>query len=246
MYYMDWTYILVLIGAAICVAASGYVKSTYSRFSTHAAMSGMTGAQVATKILRDNGITDVKVQHVGGELTDHYNPGRHVVNLSDATYNSTSVAAIAVAAHECGHVLQHYQGYTPIKIRSTLVPAANIGSKFGVPMIMIGIILGGALDFSYGEAVGNFSFGTILIMIGMIGFVLGTAFQLVTLPVEFDASARALRILENSGILRGDEVNKGAKVLRAAAMTYVAAAASSILQLIRLIILSNRNSRRRD
>lgn len=246
MYYMDWTYILVLIGAAICLAASGFVKSTYSKYSRYNAMCGMTGAQVATKILKDNGITGVKVSHVSGNLTDNYNPSRNTVFLSDATYDSTSVAAISVAAHECGHVLQHYQGYTPIKIRSTLVPAANIGSRYGVPMIIIGIILGGALDFSYGEAYGNFSIGTILIMIGMIGFALGTLFQLVTLPVEFDASARALRILENSGILRGGEVKQGSAVLRAAALTYVAAAASSILQLIRLIILSNRNSKRRN
>ena len=226
---LDPTYILVLVGALLCILASAMVKSTYSKYAKVRSMSGMTGAQVATEILRRNGINDVSVVHVPGDLSDHYDPRNHSVNLSDSTFNSSSVAAVAVAAHECGHVMQHYKGYVPIKIRSALVPAANIGSKIGLPIVILGIIIG----------------MTPLATIGIIVFSLAVAFQLVTLPVEFDASHRALVMLGDYGILANDEVDQSRKVLTAAALTYVAAAASSILQLLRLAMIVNGGDRNR-
>lgn len=228
-YGFDPTYILVLIGALLCIIASAMVKSTYSKYARVRSMSGMTGAQVATEILRRNGINDVSVVHVPGDLSDHYDPRNHTVNLSDSTFNSTSVAAIGVAAHECGHVMQHYKGYVPIKIRSALVPAANIGSKIGLPIIILGLIIG----------------MTPLAKVGIWVFSLAVAFQLVTLPVEFDASHRALVMLGDYGILANDEVGMSRKVLNAAALTYVAAAASSILQLLRLVMIVNNGDRNR-
>ncbi len=221
----DYTYVLVLIGAVLCMLASAMVRSTYSKYARVRSMSGMTGAQVATEILRRNGINDVAVVHVPGNLSDHFDPRNNTVNLSDSTYGSTSVAAIGVAAHECGHVMQHHTGYVPIKIRSALVPAANIGSKIGIPIIILGLIIG----------------MTPLAKIGIWVFSIAVAFQLVTLPVEFDASHRALVMLEEYGILAHDENAQARKVLSAAALTYVAAAASSILQLLRLVLIVNGN-----
>ncbi|WP_408070595.1 zinc metallopeptidase [Butyrivibrio sp. JL13D10] len=228
-YGLDPTYILVLIGAVLCMLASAKVKTTYSKYARVRSMSGMTGAQVAMEILRRNGIHDVAVVHVPGELSDHFDPRNNTVNLSDSTYGSTSVAAIGVAAHECGHVVQHHTGYVPIKIRSALVPAANIGSKIGLPIIILGIIIG----------------LTPLAKIGIWVFSIAVAFQLVTLPVEFDASHRALVMLSEYGILAQDEVDQSRKVLNAAALTYVAAAASSILQLLRLVLIVNGGRRDR-
>jgi Zn-dependent membrane protease YugP len=223
----DPMYLLVIIMAVVCMIASYRVNSVYKRYNRIRSMSGMTGAQVAIEILRRNGVNDVSVQHVAGNLTDHYDPRTRVVNLSDATYGSNSVAAIGVAAHECGHVMQHQTGYLPLQIRSTLVPAANIGSKAGVPIIILGMIL---------------SFSP-LITIGIVVFSLAVLFQLVTLPVEFDASHRALVMLEEYGILGPEEVDDSRKVLSAAAMTYVASAAAAVVQLLRLVLLNNR---RRD
>lgn len=229
-YYFDPTYIMVLIGAILCMVASFRVNSTYKKYARVQSMSGLTGAQAAAKILSYSGITDVSVERVRGELTDHFDPKSKVVRLSDSTYNSTSVAAISVAAHECGHVLQHEEGYLPIRIRSALVPAANIGSRLGIPIILIGVLL---------------SWNQILIQIGIWVFALAVLFQLVTLPVEFNASGRALEKVQQFGILSEMEIGSGRKVLRAAALTYVAAAASSILQLLRLILLfGNRRSSR--
>lgn len=228
-YGIDPTYILVLIGAVLCMIASARVRTTYNKYAKVRSMSGMTGAQVATEILRRNGITDVAVMHVPGELSDHFDPRNNTVNLSDSTYGSTSVAAIGVAAHECGHVMQHHTGYVPIKIRSALVPAANIGSKLGLPIIIIGLIIG----------------MTPIAKIGIWVFTLAVAFQIVTLPVEFDASHRALAMLNEYGILAQDEVSLSRKVLNAAALTYVAAAASSVLQLLRLVLIVNGGSRDR-
>ena len=223
----DPMYLLVIIMAVVCMIASYRVNSVYKRYNRIRSMSGMTGAQVAIEILRRNGVNDVSVQHVAGNLTDHYDPRTRVVNLSDATYGSNSVAAIGLAAHECGHVMQHQTGYLPLQIRSTLVPAANIGSKAGVPIIILGMIL---------------SFSP-LITIGIVVFSLAVLFQLVTLPVEFDASHRALVMLEEYGILGPEEVDDSRKVLSAAAMTYVASAAAAVVQLLRLVLLNNR---RRD
>ena len=225
----DPTYILVLIGAVLCLAASALVKSTYRKYSRVSSMSGMTGAQVAMEILRRNGITDVSVQHVSGDLTDHYDPRTKTVNLSDSTYASQSVAAIGVAAHECGHVCQHYTGYLPIRIRAALVPAANIGSNIGLPIVVLGLFLG----------------FTPLAKIGLIVFTLAVLFQIVTLPVEFDASHRALVMLSDYGMLAEDEVDQSRKVLSAAALTYVASAAATILQLLRLVMIVNGSDRDR-
>ncbi len=228
--FYDPTYILVLIGAVLSLLASARVNSTYAKYSRVRSMTGLTGAQAAEKILYQAGIRDVRIEHVRGNLTDHYDPSSNVVRLSDATYDSPSVAAVGVAAHECGHVLQHYEGYAPLKLRTALVPAANIGSRLGIPLILLGVILG---------------MNSTLVTIGIWVFCLAVLFQLVTLPVEINASRRAVQILDRQGILGGDEVEQCRKVLGAAALTYVAAAASSILQLLRLVLIFG-NGRRRD
>lgn len=226
--YYDVTYILVLIGAVICMIASANVKLTFSRFATTPAASGMTGAETAKKILEANGIHDVTIQRIGGELSDHYDPRNKTVNLSESTYDKCSVAAVGVAAHECGHVIQHYTNYAPINFRTALVGPANFGSKLSWPLIVVGLVLGS----------GGAEFGFTLINIGILLFCLALLFQIVTLPVEFNASSRALVQLEKLGILGHDEKSKARKVLSAAAMTYVAAVASSLLQLLRLVLLS--------
>ncbi len=227
-FYMDWTYILVLIGAIASMIASARVNTTFNRYGKVRSMTGMTGAEAASRILNQNGIYDVSIEHIRGNLTDHYDPKNKVLRLSDATFNATSVAAIGVAAHECGHALQHKEEYLPLKIRSAIVPAANFGSKLGIPIILLGVLFGG---------------NQILVNIGIWVFALAVLFQIVTLPVEFNASSRAMRMLEQYGILGEQELPKTRKVLSAAAMTYVAAAASSILQLLRLVLLFGRNDR---
>lgn len=227
-YFYDSTYILVLIGAILSMWASFKVQSTYARYSKERSSAGMTGADTAAAILRNNGIYDVSIEHVPGQLTDHYDPKAKVLRLSDAVYNSTSVAAIGVAAHECGHAIQHQENYAPLMFRSALVPAANIGSKAGIPIILLGILL---------------SYNNVLIQIGIWVFSLAVLFQLVTLPVEFNASRRALACIEQYGIVTEEEKHKSAKVLRAAAYTYVAAAAAAVLQLLRLVLLFGGNRR---
>ena len=191
-------------------------------------MSGMTGAQAAERILHSAGIYDVSVQHVSGNLTDHYNPSNKTLNLSDSVYGSTSVAAVGVAAHECGHAIQHAIGYAPLEFRSAIVPVANFGSTLSWPLFLIGL----------------FSGIRPLVTAGIVLFSLAVLFQLVTLPVEINASSRALKMLQSTGILGTDETRGARKVLTAAAMTYVAALAASILQLLRLLILAG--GRRRD
>ena len=230
-YYFDPTYILIIIAAIISLIARWRVNSAFSKYSRVASMSGMTGAQAARMILQSNGINDVSVQRISGKLTDHYNPSTKVLNLSESVYGSTSVAAIGVAAHECGHAIQHARGYFPLSLRTALVPVANIGSQLSWVFIIVGAIL---------------SFNQTLITIGIIMFSAAVLFQLVTLPVEFNASARALEQLESNGILYRDEVSQTRKVLSAAALTYVAAAATAILQLLRLIILFGGRGRRDD
>lgn len=222
-YYYDATYLLVILGAILSIAASMQVKSTFSRYSRVRSMSGMTGAQAARRILDQNGLYDVKIEHIRGDLTDHYDPRSKVLRLSDATYGSSSVAAIGVAAHECGHAVQHAEEYEPLRIRSALVPAANFGSRFGLPIFMLGLLFGSS---------------QLLMQIGIWVFLLGVLFQVVTLPVEFNASRRALAMLTQYGILGDREVEDSRKVLKAAAMTYVAAAAAAILNLLRLILIS--------
>ena len=230
-YYYDWTYMLVVIGAVICLAASARVNRVFARYSTVRSHSGMTGREVAEQILRRNGIYDVQVIHIPGNLTDHYNPGKKTLGLSDTVYNSTSVAAIGVAAHECGHAVQHAIGYAPLSIRGALVPAANLGSFAAWPLIIIGLFLNGQTS-------------ALFINLGILLFSAAVLFQLVTLPVEFNASGRAVKVLENSGMLYPDEVSSVKKVLGAAALTYVASAAAMILQLLRLLILTG--GRRRN
>lgn len=230
-YYFDPTYILIIIAAIISLIAQWRVNSAFSKYSRVASMSGMTGAQAARMILQSNGINDVSVQRISGKLTDHYNPSTKVLNLSESVYGSTSVAAIGVAAHECGHAIQHARGYFPLSLRTALVPVANIGSQLSWVFIIVGAIL---------------SFNQTLITIGIIMFSAAVLFQLVTLPLEFNASARALEQLESNGILYRDEVSQTRKVLSAAALTYVAAAATAILQLLRLIILFGGRGRRDD
>lgn len=227
--FWDITYILVIIGALICAGASLNVNRTYRRYSTFANRRGITAEAAAAQILRSAGITDVRIERIRGSLTDHYSPRERVLRLSDSVYGSTSVAAIGVAAHECGHAIQHQVGYFPLKLRSLSVPVANIGSMIYWPVILLGLILG------YME----------LAQIGVLLFGLVVAFQLITLPVEINASGRALRVLSDSGILAGDEMQGAEKVLRAAAMTYVAALFSSVLQLLRLMLLTRRDDRRR-
>ena len=221
-YGFDPTYVLVLIGAVICLIASARVKSTFNKYSRYRSMSGMTGAQAAERILNSAGIYDVTVCHISGSLTDHYNPSKKTLNLSDSVYGSNSVAAIGVAAHECGHAVQHQQGYAPLKIRGAMVPAVNLGSNLSWLFILGGVILG---------------MNQTLLNVGILLFSLAVIFQLVTLPVEFNASSRALRILGSTGIMYEDEVGQTRKVLSAAALTYVAGAASALLSLLRLIIL---------
>lgn len=222
MFFGDATYVLVLIGVVISLWASVGVKSTYAKYSKVRSHSGMTGADAATRILNSAGIYNVRVEHIAGNLTDHYDPRAKVLRLSDTVYGSNSVAAIGVAAHECGHAIQDDQSYAPLKIRNSFVPVANIGTQAAWPIIILGIVMG---------------YSQFLLNLGIVLFSFGVLFQLVTLPVEFNASARAIEILGNTGILYEDEITGTRRVLKAAAMTYVAAAAASILSLIRLLIL---------
>ena len=223
-FFWDPTYFLVLIGVIICSIASAKVRSTYNRYNRVRSSSGMTGAQAAERTLRAAGITDVSIRHVSGSLSDHYDPRTKTVNLSDTVYGSQSVAAIGVAAHECGHVMQHAHGYFPLTFRSALVPVANIGSTLAWPLILIGLFFSGKSS-------------SLFIQFGILLFSLAVLFQLVTLPVEFNASRRALASVEQLGLLSSDEIPKTRRVLSAAALTYVASAAAAILQLLRLILL---------
>lgn len=228
--FYDSTYILILIGFAISAIASARVKSTYNKYSKVRSLSGLTGAQAAEQILHIAGIYDVKVEHISGSLTDHYDPRNKVLRLSDSVYGQSSVAAVGVAAHECGHAIQHQVGYAPLSLRSAIVPVANFGSQLSWPMFLIGLMINGNAGYS-------------LMLGGIALFMLALLFQLVTLPVEFNASSRAVKILGDSGILRQEELPYTKKVLGAAALTYVAAALASMLQLLRLLILSNGRSR---
>lgn len=224
MFFFDPTYILVIIGIVICIAASINVNNVYNKYSKVKSARQVTAADVAEQILRRAGITDVKVEMTGGQLTDHFDPLKKSVRLSESTYNSTSVAAIGVAAHECGHVIQYYRSYFLIRLRNLFVPVANIGSMLSWPIILFGVLFG----IGY------------LVNIGIILFTGVLIFQIVTLPVELNASSRALRILKENGILVGEECGLAKKVLRAAALTYVAGAITTALQLLRLLLLFGR------
>nr|WP_300324825.1 zinc metallopeptidase [uncultured Anaerostipes sp.] len=227
-YYFDGTYILIIIGAIITLIASSKMNSTFRRYSRVRCHCGLTGSQAAERILNQAGIYDVSVERVSGSLTDHYDPKSKVLRLSDATYGSDSISAIGVAAHECGHAIQHQKGYVPLTIRGALVPIVNIGSNLSWVFIIAGVFM---------------SMNQTLIHFGIILFSLAVLFQLVTLPVEFNASSRALRVLGNTGIMYEDEVHQARKVLSAAALTYVAGAAAALLSLLRLILLFGGNDR---
>ncbi|MCQ2538529.1 MAG: zinc metallopeptidase [Lachnospiraceae bacterium] len=227
--YWDWTYILVLIGAAISALASLGVKNTFSKYSKVLSNNRLTSEEVALRMLNQAGIFDVSVERVSGNLTDHYSPSEKVLRLSDSVYGKSSVAAIGVAAHECGHAIQHKEGYAPLTLRSVSVPLCKFGSWFYWPTIILGVILG----------------LTGLTRVGILFFTLVVFFQLITLPVEFNASHRAINILESSGMLVAGEVTGAKKVLKAAAMTYVAALLTSLLQLLRLVLLYGGGRRRR-
>ncbi len=232
-YGMDWSYILVLIGIVITMVAQSKLKSTYSRYIRVSGSQGLTGADVARRILLANGITEVSVQPVSGSLTDHYNPANKTVNLSQGIYGGTSLAALGVAAHECGHAIQDASGYVPLRFRSAFAPVANIGSRLAWPAIIIGVLMS-SWGNSYGGSSGS---GLQLVQIGILLFALAVLFQLVTLPVEYNASERAMGQLQALGMVDGTEMSGVKAVLNAAALTYVAAAASSLLQLLRLMTI---------
>lgn len=226
--YWDSTYILVIIGAIISMIASWNVKRTFNNYSQVGNSQGFTSEEIAQRILNSAGINDVRIERIRGNLTDHYSPTEKVLRLSDSVYGQTSVAALGVAAHECGHAIQHKVGYAALKLRSISVPVANFGSMLSWPIIIAGIAMSWA---------GLAQFGVFL-------FTFVVFFQLITLPVEFNASSRALEILEKDSILVGGELQAAKKVLSAAALTYVAALVSTVLQLLRLIMIV-KGSRRR-
>ena len=233
-YGFDWTYlVLVLPCIILSMWASSSVNSTFKRYSSVLSSRRITGADAAQRVLYANGVRGVQIQRVSGNLTDHYDPRTNVIRLSDSVYHSTSVAAIGVACHEAGHAVQYAQHYGPIKLRAAIIPITNIGSKLAMPLILIGILL------SY---LGNFSYA--LVYLGIAAFGLSLVFQLGTLPVEFNASRRAIQAIENGNILTDEELRGARKTLKAAAMTYVAATAVALAQLLRLIVLFG--GRRRD
>ena len=233
-YYIDWTYIVLVIPAMIlALYAQNKVNSTFKKYSRVASRSGMTGAQAARRLMELNGIYDVSIERVSGNLTDHYDPSKKVLRLSDSVYSDTSVAAIGVAAHETGHAIQHARGYVPLTLRTVMVPLANLGSTLSMPLIFLGIL------FSFSSVMGNS-----MINLGILLFGLSVVFTIITLPVEFNASRRAVACLGDIGILYDDEIGGVKKVLSAAAMTYVASTAVALANFLRLIIIFG--GRRRD
>ncbi len=236
-YGFDWTYVvLVLPCVLLSLWASGNVNSTFKRYSRQYSYRGLTGAQAAERVLRANGVSNVRIEPVRGNLTDHYDPRSNVIRLSENVYSSTSTAAIGVACHEAGHAVQYAQNYVPVRVRSAVIPITNFGSKLAMPLILLGIILPGLGNLSYS-----------LVYLGIACFGLSLVFQLVTLPVEFNASHRAMEAIEGCGLLTQEEQRGARKTLQAAALTYVAATATALAQLLRLILLfGNRNDRHRE
>ena len=233
-YGFDWTYIVLVLPCIIfSMWASSSVNNTFKRYAQKFSSRRITGAQAAQRVLRHNGVSGVRIERVSGNLTDHYDPRTNVIRLSDSVYNSTSVAAIGVACHEAGHAVQYAHHYAPIKLRAAIIPLTNFGSKLAMPLIILGVFLS---SMSY--------FGTMFVYLGIAAFGLSLVFQLITLPVEFNASRRALRAIESGELLTAEERRGAKKTLTAAAMTYVAATAVSLAQLLRLIMLFG--GRRRD
>lgn len=236
-YYYDWTYILFMIPCVILTLfAQVKVKSAYSKYSQVYNTRGMTGAQAAQYVLSCHGVTNVRIEPVRGKMTDHFDPRTNVIRLSEGVYNQATIAAVGIACHEAGHAVQHAEGYTPNKIRSVLVPVANIGSKLSWVLITIGLIIPAFSTVSY-------SVGQVFLNLGIAFFACAVLFTIVTLPVEFNASSRALKCIRDNQLLVDDQYKGARSVLRAAAMTYVASALTAILQLIRLLLIVNRNRR---
>lgn len=230
--YFDWTYIVLVLPCVIfSMWASSSVNSTFKKYSTQYSARRLTGAQAAQRVLSLNGVSGVRIERISGSLTDHYDPTANVIRLSDSVYDNTSTAAIGVAAHEAGHAVQYAQSYAPIKLRAAIIPITNIGSKLAMPLILIGLLL---------SVLGSLSY--FFVYLGIACFGLSLLFQLVTLPVEFNASNRALAAIEQGGLLTEDEQQGAKKTLKAAAMTYVAATAVALSQLVRLIALFGRRS----
>ena len=235
-YGFDWTYlVLVLPCILLSMWASSNVNSTFRKYSKQHSYRGVTGAQAAQQVLRANGVANVRIEHIAGNLTDHYDPRTNVIRLSDDVYGSTSTAAIGVACHEAGHAVQYAQSYAPIRLRAAIIPITNFGSRLAMPLILLGLLFSAFADFSY-----------TLVYLGIACFGLSLVFQLITLPVEFDASRRAMTAIRQTGLLSEDEQSGAQKTLRAAALTYVAATAVALSQLLRLIVLFGRQNRRND
>lgn len=235
MFYFDWTYlVLVLPCMILAMVASANVNSTFKKYSTQFSRRGITGAQAAQRVLAANGVSGVRIERVGGNLTDHFDPRTNVIRLSDSVYSSTSTAAIGVACHEAGHAVQYAQQYAPIKLRAAIIPVTNFGSRIAMPLILAGILFSGLGELS-----------VTIVYLGIACFGMSFVFQLVTLPVEFNASNRAIRAIEAGQLLTEEELLGAKKTLKAAAMTYVAAMAVALAQLLRLIILFG-GRRRRD
>ena len=235
-YGFDWTYlVLVLPCVLLSLWASNRVNSAFKKYSKHYSMRRLTGAQAAQRVLAANGVSGVRIERISGNLTDHYDPRTNVIRLSDSVHDSTSVAAIGVACHEAGHAVQYAVNYAPIKFRAAIIPVTNFGSKLAMPLILAGILL---------SAMGGLSYT--LVYLGIACFGLSLVFQLVTLPVEFNASRRAMEAIRNTGLLTAEEQQGARKTLSAAAMTYVAATAVALAQLLRLLALYGRSNRRRD
>ena len=235
-YGFDWTYIVLVLPCIILsLWASANVNSTFKKYSGQHSRRGITGADAARRVLSANGVRNVRIERVSGNLTDHYDPKTNVIRLSDSVYGSTSTAAIGVACHEAGHAVQYAENYAPIKLRSAIIPVTNFGSKLAMPLILLGILL------SY---LGNFSYA--LVYVGIACFGLSLVFQLITLPVEFNASRRAMNAIADSELLTQEEQKGARKTLTAAAMTYVAATATALAQLLRLLVLFGGRSRRRN
>ncbi len=235
-YGFDWTYLVIVLPCIILsMVASSSVNSTFNKYSKVHSIRRLTGADAAQRVLAANGVTGVRIERVSGNLTDHYDPRTNVIRLSDSVYGATSVAAIGVAAHEAGHAVQYAQHYAPIKLRAAIIPLTNIGSKLAMPLILLGLVC---------TFLGNFSY--LLVDLGIAAFSLSLIFQLITLPVEFNASRRAMQTIESSGILTEDEQRGAKKTLTAAAMTYVAATAVALAQLVRLLVLFGGRGRRNN
>ncbi len=239
-FWFDWTMLILLPAMIFAFYAQFKVKSTFNKYAKVKNRAGITGAEAARLVLDANGLQHIRIERVPGDLTDHYDPRANVIRLSDSVYNATGIAAVGVAAHEAGHACQHAVGYVPIKIRSAIIPMTRFGSMLSGPLFLIGMLIA-----AYAQVSGGSLFGEVLMLTGILFFSFSTLFQLVTLPTEFNASSRAMQALEGCGLLAADELPGARKTLSAAAMTYVAALASSLASLLRLILIFNNTGRRR-